>query len=75
MIVLKEILLRTPFDDSCTLTETDLGTELDLDSKPDGYIVQCEQTQTQIPTAYFCVGHESESESVLESVSGNGIEP
>ena len=29
------------------------------------------QTQTRIPTLYFTVGQESESESVSESVSGN----
>ena len=33
------------------------------------------QTQTRIPTLYFTVGQESESESVSESVSGNVNEP
>ena len=32
------------------------------------------QTQTRIPTSYFCVGQESESESVPESISGNVFE-
>ena len=31
--------------------------------------------QTQIPTPYFCIGQESESESILESVSSNANEP
>ena len=61
---------------SCTMTETDSGTDSDSYSKPDSYIVPCRtfhivQTWTQIPTSYYCVGQESESESVLESVSGN----
>ena len=33
------------------------------------------QTHTQIPTPYFCMGQDSESESVPESVSGNIYEP
>ena len=33
------------------------------------------QIQTQIPTAYFCIGQESESDSVPESVSGNVNKP
>ena len=33
------------------------------------------QTQTRIPTPYFCTGQESESESVPESISGNVNEP
>ena len=32
-------------------------------------------TQTQIPTPYFCVGQESEYESVPESITGNANEP
>ena len=65
---------------SFTLTETESGTDSDLDSKPKGYIVLCRtfhivQTWTQIPTLYFCTGQESESESVSESVSGNVNEP
>ena len=65
---------------SFTLTETDSGTDLDSDSKPNGYIVQCRtfnivQTRTQIPTPYFCTGQESESKSVPESVSDNVNEP
>ena len=56
----------------------DSGEDSDSDSKPDGYIVQCRtvhiaqtRTQTQIPTPYFCIGQESESKSVSESISGN----
>ena len=37
--------------------------------------VHIAQTQTRIPTPYFCIGQESESESVPESVSGNVNEP
>ena len=37
--------------------------------------VHVAQTQSQIPTAYFCVGQESESKSILESVCGNVSEP
>ena len=60
--------------------EKDLGTDSDLDSKPDGYIVQCRtfhiaQTRTRIPTPYFCIGQEARSESVPESVSDNVNEP
>ena len=58
------------------MTETGSGMDLDLDSKPDGYIILCTtfhiaQTRTRIPTHYFCTGQESESESVPESVSGS----
>ena len=58
---------------SFTLTETDFGP--DSDSKPSGYIVlhrtfHIAVTQTPYPY-YFCIGQESESESVLESVSDN----
>ena len=65
---------------SFTLTETDWGMDSDSDSKPDGYIVLCRtfhiaQTWTSIPTPYFCIGQESESESVLESISDNINEP
>ena len=58
-----------------------IGVEtLDSDSKPDCYIALCRifhiaQTQTRIPTPYFCIGQESESESLLESVSDNVNEP
>ena len=50
---------------SFTLTETDLNS----DPKPDSYIVLCRtfhiaQTRNQIPTPNFCIGQESESESV-----------
>ena len=37
--------------------------------------VHIAQTQTRIPTPYFCTGQESESESVPESISGNLNEP
>ena len=58
----------------------DSGTDLDLDFKPDGYIVLCRkfyivQTWTRIPTSYFSIGQESESDSVPDSVSGNVNEP
>ena len=33
--------------------------------------VHIAQTWTRIPTPYFCLGQESESESMSESVSGN----
>ena len=54
---------------SFTLTETNLDTESEMNSKPDGYIVLCRtfliaQTRTQIPTRYFRIGQEFESESV-----------
>ena len=49
-----------------TLNETDSGTESELDSEPNGYIVlyrtfHIAHTQNQIPTAYFCTGQESKS--------------
>ena len=98
---------------SFTLTNSDIDTHSDLDSKPTGYCIglftladtdtvidtdtdtdtdkvslqpicicvgvgQCEHTIlcrtfhiAQIPTPYFCIGQESES----ESVSGNVNEP
>ena len=37
--------------------------------------VHVAQTQTQILTLYLCIGQESETESVPESVSGYAIEP
>ena len=37
--------------------------------------VHIAQTQTYIPTRYFCVGQESNSESVPESISGNVNDP
>ena len=37
--------------------------------------VHIAQTQTRIPSPYFCTGQEFESESVSESVSGNVNEP
>ena len=37
--------------------------------------VHIAQTLHQIPTAYFCVGQESESESVPEFIYGNVNEP
>ena len=54
--------------------------DLDFDSKLDGYIVLCRtfhiaQIVTWIPTPYFCVGQESENESIPEFVSGNENEP
>ena len=58
-----------------TLSKTDL----DSDSKPDGCIVLsriCSHcTWTRIPTPYFCVGQESESELVPGSVIGDMNEP
>ena len=53
-----------------------MDTDSDSESKANGYIVVCRtfhiaQTWTQIPSPYFCVGQESESESVPESISGN----
>ena len=59
-----------------SFVETDSETDLETDSKPRGYIVLCRtfhiaQTRTQIPTLYFCIGQESESESVPVSESGN----
>ena len=64
-----------------TLPETDSGTVLDSDSQRDGYIVLCRtcsvhiaQIRTWIPIPCFCIGQESESEYVPESVSGNVIE-
>ena len=50
-------------------------TDSDFDSKPNGcivlYNVHIAQTQTGVPTPYFCVVQESESESVPESDSSN----
>ena len=65
---------------SFTLIEADPGIDWDLDSKPDDYIALCRtfyivQTWTQIPTPYFCIGQESESESKPESASSNVNEP
>ena len=37
--------------------------------------VNIAQTQTQIPSPYFCLGQESESVSVSKSVSGSVNEP
>ena len=37
--------------------------------------VHIAQTRTPIPTPYFRLGQESESESVPESISGNVNEP
>ena len=37
--------------------------------------VHIAKTQTQILTSYFGIGQESESESILESVSGNVNKP
>ena len=72
--------LRIAFNGSFTLTDRDSGTESDSDSKPDGYIVLCRtfhiaQTRTRIPTPYFSIGQESESEPVAESISGHVNEP
>ena len=53
-------------------------TNSDSDSKANGYIVICRTfhiAQTRIPTPYFCIGQESKSESVPESISGNVNEP
>ena len=63
-------------NDSFPLPETGSGTDLDSDSKPNGYIacakhVHIAQTQTRIPTPYFCTGQESESVSLSECVSSN----
>ena len=46
----------------------------ELDSKSNGYIVLTEhvhitQTQTRILISYFCIGQESESESVSDNVN------
>ena len=40
-----------------------------------GQHVHIAQTRTSIPTSYICVGQESESESILESIFGNVNEP
>ena len=52
--------------------------DFDSNSKDDGYIVLCKnvhvaRTLTRIPTPYFCIIQESESESVPVSESGNVI--
>ena len=65
---------------SFTLTETDSNTDLDSDSKPNGYIVLYRTfhivwTRTEIPTPYFCVGQVLESEFIPESVFSNVNEP
>ena len=39
------------------------------------YVEHVHITQTQIPTHYFCIGQESEYESVPESITGNVNEP
>ena len=63
-----------------TMLDSDTDTDLDSDSKPNGYIVLCRKfhiahTWTWIPTLCSCVGQESESEFVPESVSGCVNEP
>ena len=65
------------FNSSFTLPETDSGTDSDSDSKPDDYFEQAHiaQTQTLIPTHYFCTGQESEFQSITESVFRNVNEP
>ena len=65
---------------SFTLTETDSGTDSDLDSKPDGYIVLCRTCSHCTDSDsdlyfYFCIGQESRSKSVFDSVSDNVNEP
>ena len=60
------------------LAETDSDT--DLDSKTNGYIVPCRtfhiaQTRIRIPTPYFCIGQEFESEYVPVSESGIVFKP
>ena len=69
--------LKSPlkFNSSFTLLDTDSGADLVSDLKPDGYIVLCgtfhiAQTRTRIPTPYFCIGQESEFQSIPESVAG-----
>ena len=52
----------------------------DLDSKHEATLYYAEHvhialTRTRIPTSYLCIGQESESESVPESVSVNVNEP
>ena len=37
--------------------------------------VHIAQTQTPIPTHYFCIGQESESKCLPESISGSENEP
>ena len=65
---------------SFALPNSDRDTDSDWDPKPNGCIVLCTTfhiawTGTWIPTPYFCVGQESESESIPESVSGSVNEP
>ena len=56
--------------------ETDSGKDSALDSKPMATLYYAEhvhiaQTLIRIPIPYFCVGQESESESISESISRN----
>ena len=69
---------RYSINGSFTLTKTDLDTNKNSDSKPDGYIglyriFHIVQTQTRIPTPYFCTGQESELESVPESTGCGNV--
>ena len=59
---------------SFTKPDSDTDTDSNLDSKPNGYIVQYRTfhiawTWTLIPTLYFCKGQESEPESVSSNVN------
>ena len=61
---------------SFTLPDWDMDDDSDTDSKPNGYIVLYRTfhkawTWTRIPAPYFCIGQESESKSVPDSISGN----
>ena len=63
-----------------TLMDWDLDTDTDLDSSPVATLYYTEDvhiawTRTQIPTPYFCIVQESESESVPVSESDNVIKP
>ena len=61
---------------SFTLPDSVTNTNSDSDSNPMATLcctehVHIAQTQTLIPTSYFCIGQESESKSEPESVSSN----
>ena len=63
-----------------SLAEMDSETHSETNSKPNGYIVLCRTfhiapSLTLIPTPYFCIGQESESESVPICESGNVFKP
>ena len=74
------IFTLTIMDGSFTLMKTDSGKTGIQNPNPMATLycaehVHIAQTRNRIPTPYSCVGHESESEFIPESVSGSVNEP